>query len=62
MRKAKKKKIEKTADEKPEMEKKSNEEEDTQGLLEEEMDIEDTKEMLNTGTSSDPKPRACKRL
>ncbi|KAI5062644.1 hypothetical protein GOP47_0023183, partial [Adiantum capillus-veneris] len=62
IRKAKRKKIENTGDEKPEMEQKSKEEEETQGQPEEEMDIEDTKEMQNTGTSSDPKPRACKRL
>ena len=44
------------------MEQKIKEEEETQGHPEEDMDIVDTKKMDNTGTSSDPKPRACKRL
>ena len=48
--------------EEPEMDQKSKEEEETQGHPEEDMDIVDSKEMENTGKSSDPRPRACKRL
>lgn len=63
LRKAKKQKVEKTADEMPEMEQKGKEEEETQGQPEEDMDMDiDNKELPSTGTCSDPKPRACKRL
>ena len=69
VRKSKKQKVEKTANEKPEMEQKGKEEEETQGQAEEtqgqpeeDMDIDVDNEEPSIGTSSNPKLRACKRL